>query len=111
MLYLLSNDEEDGLLPPDEEEDKKDQHKTTWEIFQSGRWSKNPPTKPGYYPIADREGVLKGVCEVSKKGYTDKLYGHIIGGAACSIKEVWRGYWWTKPLPNFPTCKDWDEND
>lgn len=84
-------------------------HLTGWEKFHLGRWVKTPPTKPGFYLVADRNGDLKGVCTVEAEPSFGKLYGMIPGRTVAPVQEVWRAWWWSEPISAMPTPPDWEQ--
>ena len=83
-------------------------NKTGWEKFVTGKWVKTAPTKVGHYPVADRNGEFRGICQVDKTA-SGELTGIIAGYSQTKVAEAWRGWWWSHPLPTFPIAKEWDE--
>lgn len=84
----------------------KDYLLTGWEKFHKGKWIKDPPKSPGFYPICDNDGTFRGVCVVDLSHSKNKLFGMIAGNASADINTVWRGWWWSESLPPFPMPKD-----
>lgn len=87
----------------------KDTLLTGWEVFHKGKWTKDPPKSPGCYPIADRDGIFRGVCVVEFSHSAKKLFGMVAGSSSADVNTVWKGWWWSVPLPAFPVPKDWEK--
>jgi len=69
--------------------------------FLNGKWTRERPTRPGKYIIANRSGRVVGEVFVFYDAESDDLAVRIRDGALCKIKEfedqhVW---WWTNPMP------------
>ena len=67
-----------------------------WALFLGGKWQKKRPTRPGYYPVASREGdplAPERYLTIDDKGrHTGVPYG----------EPGWQGWWWSSPLPPMP---------
>lgn len=73
----------------------------SWMSFLNGKWTRERPTRPGKYIIANRSGRVVGEVFVFYDAETDDLAVRIRDGALCKIKEfedqhVW---WWSNPMP------------
>ena len=82
-----------------------DEWRNKWDAFAHGEWTKDPPTKPGNYPVADREGKQGGqiVVFIHADGTLHAAtYGH-----SGPVKEVWQGWWWSEPLPSMRKPPEW----
>ena len=74
-------------------------------IANAGHWTKTPPTKPGMYRVADREG-----------DEASSLYVCIIDGTLMCPRshdtlppsDAWRGWWWSEPIEDLPKPPSWD---
>jgi hypothetical protein len=73
----------------------------TWTNFLNGRWSKDRPTRPGKYIIANRAGRVTGEVFVFFDAETEELAVRIRDGALCKIKEIEEQgiWWWSIPMP------------
>ncbi|MCK9461715.1 MAG: hypothetical protein M0R80_18960 [Proteobacteria bacterium] len=72
-----------------------------WTAFLNGRWTRDRPTKPGKYVIANRNGRVAGEVFVFYDSEIGDLTVRVRDSALCSIKEldepgIW---WWSKPMP------------
>ncbi len=73
----------------------------TWTGFLNGRWTKDEPTRPGKYLVADRQGVQCGEIVF----YLDQASGKI------RSTNKWGGWFWSRPMPPTPVSapRDWPE--
>ena len=83
----------------------------SWQAFLNGHWSKDRPTRPGKYMIANRAGRIVGEVFVFFDAETEQLVMRIRDGALCKIKEFEDDnvFWWSSPFPIFmpiPVPKD-----
>lgn len=61
-----------------------------------GRWTISPPSSPGIYPIASREGHHVGYREFRMKD------GALYDTKLAHAEPGWQGYFWSHPLPSPP---------
>lgn len=75
----------------------------SWTAFLNGHWTKDRPTRPGKYMIANRAGRIVGEVFVFFDAVTEELVMRIRDGALCKIKEFddTNVFWWTSPMPIF----------
>jgi hypothetical protein len=74
--------------------------KQSWERFLGGRWTRERPRKPGYYPV---EGVQSGEPDGSIPSKMVLVYE--AEGKLC-FAQSWGGWWWSEPLPMLPPTPD-----
>jgi len=72
-----------------------------WTTFLNGRWTRERPTKPGKYVIANSAGRVTGEVFVFYDSEIGDLTARVRDGALCSIKELDESaiWWWSKPMP------------
>ena len=74
--------------------------KTAWARFLSGHWTRERPTRPGYYPIQClKSGETEGTTP-SSLCLVYELEGEI------RFTQGWGGWWWSEPLPDLPPTPD-----
>jgi hypothetical protein len=79
--------------------------KMSWERFLGGHWTRERPTKTGYYPIqAIKSGDPDGT-PPSMLILVYELDGEI------HYTQSWGGWWWSHPLPDLPPAPDAAEAD
>lgn len=71
-----------------------------WALFLGGHWTRERPTKPGYYPVeavtcGDQDGVVPSLTVLA---YDD--HGQL------RFAQSWGGWWWSEPLPALPPPPD-----
>lgn len=62
-------------------------------MFLGGRWTRDRPTAPGYYPVATLEGA---VLPPERYKLIDKRGRQADAGHG---EPGWLGWWWSHPLP------------
>ncbi len=72
-----------------------------WTAFLNGRWTRERPTKPGKYVIANSAGRVTGEVFVFYDSEIGDLTVRVRDSALCTIKELKEpGIWlWSKPMP------------
>jgi hypothetical protein len=71
-----------------------------WATFALGKWTRDPPTKPGKYATATVDGFRDSdILVIQREG---KLVALAKGQEDAAPKDVWVGWWWTKPYPELP---------
>lgn len=71
-----------------------------WAKFLDGHWTRERPTKPGYYPTASvKSGEVDGTIP-SMTVLAYELDGEI------RFTQPWGGWWWSEPLPLLPPTPD-----
>lgn len=80
---LLAKVEDDDLLD-------------AWAEFLGGDWTLEPPTEPGIYPIAARDGGLAGHRRFVTRD------GELVDTLTAHGEPGWRGFFWSTRLPPPP---------
>ena len=73
-----------------------------WDDFLCGHWTRECPTKPGYYPV---EGVSCGDPVGIVPSKTVIAYNN---QGQLKLSQTWGGWWWSEPLPMLPPTPDTD---
>lgn len=71
-----------------------------WAAFVVGGWTREVPSKPGRYPVADHAGLDAGTVVILEFG-GKPLYIKDTNKSV-NVEEIWTGWWWTEPLPPLP---------
>ena len=71
-----------------------------WDEFIAGEWTREVPTKPGRYPVADHAGLDAGSVVVLMFG--GKLLYIKDTNKSTDSEEIWTGWWWSSPQPQLP---------
>jgi len=74
-----------------------------WLRFLGGEWTLTAPTKEGLYRIATKKGEI---CTPSVLIFDDPLtisLCAIRGMTTGNASSVWKGYWWSEPMPELPS--------
>lgn len=71
-----------------------------WQEFINGKWTREVPSKPGRYPVADHAGLDAGSVVILEFG-GKPLYVKD-GVHKTDPNEVWVGWWWSEPQPPLP---------
>lgn len=72
-----------------------------------GHWTKTPPTKPGDYWVADRDGAL-GSPKLVFRMADERLFFMFCGNPT-PVDEAWKGWWWSEPIPVPPDPPKWED--
>ncbi len=73
-----------------------------WALFHGGKWTTKRPTRPGYYPVATRDGCAVDPSKYKTIDETGKQAGVKYG------EPGWLGWWWSAPMPPMPkTPGEW----
>ena len=72
-----------------------------WTAFLNGRWTRERPSRPGKYIIANCTGRVTGEVFVFFDEESRELTVHIRDGALCKIEELKDSniWWWSKSMP------------
>ena len=72
-----------------------------WAAFLNGRWTRERPTRPGKYLIANRDGRVAGEVFVFYDSEIGDLAVRVRDGALCKIKELDEPglWWWSNAMP------------
>jgi hypothetical protein len=72
-----------------------------WTAFLNGRWTRERPTKPGKYVIANSAGRVTGEVFVFYDSEIGDLTVRVRDSALCTVKELKEEgiWWWSKPMP------------
>lgn len=65
--------------------------------FARGHWTRERPTKPGFYPVC---GVGSSPGNERVLAYTDPRTGSV------SLVTPWGGWFWSEPFPKLPNPPD-----
>lgn len=89
--------ERDGWPQPDSIDDARAIVEQMKAGIPEGHWTKSPPTKPGDYWVADRDGAL-GSPKLVFRMADERLFSMFCGNPT-PVDEAWKGWWWSEPIP------------
>lgn len=75
-----------------------------WQAFLAGEWTKEVPTEPGIYPVATADGEQTLLPLVIGR-LSDQLHYSMGGRSSQDGSEIWKGYFWSRPIPSLPPVK------
>ena len=64
-----------------------------WTDFLNGTWTKERPTAPGVYPLANRDGQIVGEASFE---------GDCKGNIFCATHNEWDGWFFSRAMPKIP---------